>query len=171
MSYLKLGSIASVSNGKRNAQDAVESGQYPLFDRSSTIKKSDKYLFDKEAVIVPGEGRQFLPKYINGKFDLHQRCYAIFDFKDDYKAKYIYYYIKWNQKYFQSVYTGSTVPSLRLNNFLNMPVKQINAKEQETIIDNLERMEKSLSLKKNKLSLLDELIKSRFIRQEVFYAY
>lgn len=104
MEYINLGQISTITNGKRNAQDAIENGLYPLFDRSVIVKRSDKYMFDKEAIIVAGEGKTFLPKYYKGKFDLHQRCYAIFDFANGIHPKYIYYYIQWNQAYFQSVY-------------------------------------------------------------------
>ena len=74
---VKLGDIAEINNGKSNSQDANPTGIYPLFDRSMLTKKSDRYLFDKEAVIIPGEGKEFVAKYYYGKFDLHQRCYAI----------------------------------------------------------------------------------------------
>ncbi|MFH1192608.1 MAG: restriction endonuclease subunit S [bacterium] len=75
---LHLGDVADITNGKTNSQDAVADGEYPLFDRSVSIKKSNKFLFDGEAIILPGEGAEFIPRYFNGKFDLHQRAYAIF---------------------------------------------------------------------------------------------
>ena len=60
----KLKELLSVKNGKTDTVDAVEDGQYPLFDRSVLVKKSDKYLFDCEAIIIPGEGKDFSPKYL-----------------------------------------------------------------------------------------------------------
>ncbi len=50
------------------------------FDRSEDIRTSSIYLFDGEAIIVPGEGQRFEPKYFIGKFDLHEETYAIMDF-------------------------------------------------------------------------------------------
>ena len=170
MGFIRLGQIAKITNGKRNAQDAVEDGIYPLFDRSSVVKRSNQYLFDKEALLVAGEGKTFLPKYYKGKFDLHQRCYAIFDIDSSYNVKYLYYYIRWNQPYFQSVYTGSTVPSLRLGNFTNMPIKEQTKEIQDKIVEELDNVEKNLNNKKNQLVSLDELIKSRFMCQEGIYA-
>ena len=167
MEYINLGQISTITNGKCNAQDAVENGEYPLFDRSVNAKRSDKYMFDKEAILVAGEGKTFLPKYYNGKFDLHQRCYAIFDFANGILPKYVYYYIQWNQAYFQSVYTGSTVPSLRLGNFEKMPIKLYSMEQQEQIIQCLDSINVSLSQKHKQLSALDELVKSRFILQAV----
>ncbi len=42
------------------------------------------YSFDAEAIIYAGEGAEFLPRYYNGKFALHQRCYAITTFSSDF---------------------------------------------------------------------------------------
>ena len=50
-----LDRIAQITTGKTNSIDACDDGGYPLFDRSQIIKKSNKYLFDNEAVIVPGD--------------------------------------------------------------------------------------------------------------------
>lgn len=81
----RMGNIVTISNGNSNVQDAVtesKDGLYPFFDRSEDIKYLPTFLFDKEAIIYPGEGAEFMPRYFRGKFALHQRCYAIFDFKE-----------------------------------------------------------------------------------------
>ena len=73
----KLGTLANISTGKCNREDAEEDGIYPLFDRSQEIKKSNEWIKDCEAIIVPGEGTSFIPRYYKGKFNLHQRCYCV----------------------------------------------------------------------------------------------
>lgn len=69
----------TITNGQANAQDHQENGEFPLFDRSEVVKRSQTYLFDAEAVILPGEGMSFQPRYFKGKFNLHQRAYALMD--------------------------------------------------------------------------------------------
>ena len=69
----------TITNGHANAQDHQDDGAYPLFDRSEVVKRSPTFLFDAEAVILPGEGMRFQPRYFNGKFDLHQRAYALME--------------------------------------------------------------------------------------------
>jgi len=77
----KLGEVAFITTGKSNREDSLkEDGIYTFFDRSEDIRTSNKYLFDTEAIIVGGEGQKFIPKYFVGKFDLHQRAYAIMNF-------------------------------------------------------------------------------------------
>lgn len=119
---IKLGELANIKTGKTNVQDAVENGKYPLFDRSGELKRSNKYLFDTEAVIVPGEGKDFLPKYYVGKFDLHQRTYAIFNFKSSLKGKYLYFAMFILRHYLKKWAVGSTVLSLRLPIFNQLPI-------------------------------------------------
>ena len=68
-----------ITNGHANAQDHQDDGAYPLFDRSEVTKRSSTFLFDAEVVILPGEGMRFQPRYFNGKFNLHQRAYALME--------------------------------------------------------------------------------------------
>jgi hypothetical protein len=46
-----LEQLCSIKSGKSDTQDAVEDGAYAFFDRSRTIKKSPRYLYDCEAFI------------------------------------------------------------------------------------------------------------------------
>ncbi|MDY6284740.1 MAG: restriction endonuclease subunit S [Fibrobacter sp.] len=115
----RLGNVANISTGKSNRQDADEDGIYPFFDRSQEIKRSNIWLKDCEAIIVPGEGTIFYPRYYQGKFDLHQRCYCV-EPKVKEIGKFLFYVLNMNRYYFLSVATGATVPSLRQNNFLSM---------------------------------------------------
>ena len=55
----RMGDIVTITNGNSNVQDAVtqsKDGLYPFFDRSEDIKYLPTFLFDKEAIIYPGEG-------------------------------------------------------------------------------------------------------------------
>lgn len=119
--YVKLGEHANISTGKCNREDAEENGIYPLFDRSQEIKKSSVWLKDCEAIIVPGEGASFIPRYFVGKFNLHQRCYCVEPKIKD-TGKFFFYTLMLNRIYFLYVATGATVPSLRQNNFTNMKI-------------------------------------------------
>ena len=121
----RMGEIATITNGDSNVQDAVtepKEGMYPFFDRSEDIKYLPTFLFDKEALIYPGEGAEFMPRYIKGKFALHQRCYAIFDFKDIVTVQFLYFYLKTQNSYFIRNAVGSTVLSLRLDTFQKLKV-------------------------------------------------
>lgn len=129
-----MGELCSIKNGKSDTKDAVEDGPYAFFDRSRTLKKSSRYLFDCEALIIPGEGAEFLPKHFAGKFDLHQRAYALYEFSDRIDVKYLYYFLYYMRDYFPRVAVGATVKSLRMRHFQELPVSVTSLPEQQRIV-------------------------------------
>lgn len=159
----KLGDIATVSTGKTNAQDADSCGLYPLFDRSPIIKRSNKFIFDTEAVIIPGEGKEFIPRFYNGKFDLHQRAYAIFNFNSQVViAKYVYYFLKYYRAYFSSVAVGSTVKSLRLNHFIDFIINIPPLHTQQQIVSILSSLDNKIELLKEQNKTFENLAQTIF---------
>lgn len=117
-----LGDLCTIQSGSSNTQDADPNGEFAFFDRSKTPKRSNRYLLDCEAVIIAGEGAEFRPKKYVGKFDLHQRAYAIHGFGSHLLGDYLFYYLEHIHTYFQKVAVGATVKSLRQRHFENLPV-------------------------------------------------
>ena len=146
-----MGDIVTITNGNSNVQDAVtqsKDGLYPFFDRSENIKYLPTFLFDKEAIIYPGEGTEFMPRYFKGKFALHQRCYAIFDFNEIINARFLYFYLKTRNSYFVKNAVGSTVPSLRLDTFQKLKVIIPPKKTQHSVSSFLSSMEQKRNVEK-----------------------
>ena len=147
----RMGDIVTITNGNSNVQDAVtqsKDGLYPFFDRSEDIKYLPTFLFDKEAIIYPGEGTEFMPRYFKGKFALHQRCYAIFDFNEIINARFLYFYLKTRNSYFVKNAVGSTVPSLRLDTFQKLKVIIPPKKIQHSVSLCLSFMEQKCNIEK-----------------------
>ena len=86
--FKKLKELAEIGTGSSDKKDANTNGKYPFFVRSPIIERSNKYLYDEEAVLTVGDGvgtgKVF--HYVNGKYDLHQRCYRMYDFSDKLKV-------------------------------------------------------------------------------------
>jgi type I restriction enzyme S subunit len=139
----KLGTIARITTGSSNRQDSSLDGKYTFFDRSQDIRTSNSYLFDAEAIIVPGEGQRFIPKYFRGKFDLHQRTYAIMDF-GSINGIFLFYSISYNTNHLISHAVGSTVKSLRLPMFESMPINLPSVQEQSKIADFLSALDEKI---------------------------
>ena len=167
----KLGDMATIKTGKTDVKDAVEDGEYPLFDRSDQIKRSNKYLFDTEAVIVPGEGKDFTPRYYKGKFDLHQRTYAIFDFKE-LNGKYLFFAMHILRHTLRDFAVGSTVESLRLPILKNLDIPYPPLPEQSRIATILSWFDDLIEVKKRQNEILEKtamaIFKSWFIDFEPF---
>ena len=93
----ELGDVANIKTGSSNNEDKVEDGQYPFFVRSEVVERINTYSHDCEAILVPGEGRiGSIFHYICGRFDVHQRVYAITQFKADISAKFVHLYMSKN---------------------------------------------------------------------------
>lgn len=165
----RMGNIVTISNGNSNVQDAVtesKDGLYPFFDRSEDIKYLPTFLFDKEAIIYPGEGAEFMPRYFRGKFALHQRCYAIFDFKEIINAQFLYFYLKTQNSYFVRNAVGSTVPSLRLDTFQKLKVIIPPKKIQHSVSLCLSSMEQKCNIEKD---ILQKLLKQKqYLLRQMF---
>ena len=151
-----------IKTGNANTQDAIENGRFPLFDRSKNIKKSNIFIFDGEYTIVPGEGI-FIPKYFNGKFNLHQRAYALTSMKEN--NKYIYYFILKFFKKFYNYSVGSTVPSLRISSFSWVLNHQYPLRlYQDKIIDIIEPLEKLIVI-------IDSIYNNILLLKQYIYSY
>jgi type I restriction enzyme S subunit len=115
----RLGDIAHIKTGSRNNEDKVADGQYPFFVRSETVERINSYSHDCEAILIPGEGRiGSIFHYIHGRFDVHQRVYAITQFKPDISARFVHFYMSKNFGAWAMQNTvKATVDSLRLPTF------------------------------------------------------
>jgi type I restriction enzyme S subunit len=163
--WVRLGEVAKITTGNSNVQDASDDGVYPFFDRSGEIKRSERYFLDTEAVIVPGEGSDFFPKYFKGKFDLHQRTYAIFNFKG-LDGRFLYYLMHLLRVNLIRTAVGTTVLSLRLPHFQNLelplpplPEQRKIAQILETVDNAIEKTEKIIEkYKRIKQGLMQDLL-------------
>ena len=147
--------VCSIETGKSNTQDQDVNGLYPFFIRSENPVKSSKYLYDCEAVITIGDGKiGQVFHYINGKFDLHQRCYKMSDFQGV-NGKYFFYFF--SSHFYERAMRMSakaTVDSVRLEMISDMPIYLPSLKEQKRIADFLTSLDNLLAGTKAKLEQL-----------------
>ena len=150
-----LGDVANIQTGKSNKEDAIPDGEYIFFDRSQQIQRSNRFLFDTEAVIVPGEGSEFIPRYFAGPFDLHQRVYAITDFQGV-DGKFLYYAIMHKRRYFAQVAIGATVKSLRKGMFERFAFNCPTLENQHRIASILSTYDDLIENNQRRIQLLEQ---------------
>lgn len=148
----KAKELCNIGTGKSNTQDQVEDGTYPFYIRSDIPVKSNKYLYDCEAVITIGDGnigRVF--HYVNGKFDLHQRCYKMTDFQDIW-GKYFYYFF--STRFYDramKMTAKATVDSVRLEMISEMDIlKPMQIAEQRKIAEFFTNLDNLITLHQRK---------------------
>ncbi|WP_436677531.1 restriction endonuclease subunit S [Lactiplantibacillus plantarum] len=158
----KTKELCDISTGKGNTQDKVKDGKYPFYVRSATIERSNEYLYDQEAVLTVGDGvgtgKVF--HYVNGKYNLHQRVYRMFNFNHGVSAKYFYHYFSKNfYRRVMSMTAKTSVDSVRMEMIADMKIKFPSPAEQETIVAVLDGVDDLISLHQRKLEKLQELKK------------
>ena len=145
----KAKELCSISTGKSNTQDRIEDGKYPFYVRSPIVERSNRYLFDEEAVLTVGDGvgtgKVF--HYVNGKYDLHQRVYRMFGFSEEISAKYFYYYFS-NHFYdrVMAMTAKTSVDSVRYEMIADMEISLPNKQEQICISMLFEQLDNLITL-------------------------
>ena len=165
----KVSELCSISTGKSNTQDKVEDGEYPFYVRSPIIERSTKYLYDEEAVLTVGDGvgtgKVF--HYVNGKYDLHQRCYRMYDFKDELNAHYFYHtFSKLFYKRVMAMTAKTSVDSVRLEMIADMEIPCPDIKEQEKIGAYFDTLDNLITLHQRECGKYKELKKG--LLQQMF---
>ena len=157
----KLGDVANIKTGDSDLQDAVPNGLYPFFVRSDKVERSNRYLFDGEAILVPGEGRLGeIFHYINGKFDYHQRVYKISNFVDV-DAKFAMYSMMYGFKKHALENTAkATVDSIRLPTLTEFKFRVPCRDEQYQINVFFSRLDNLITLHQRKYDKLCAVKKS-----------
>ena len=164
--FISLSYLIEIKTGNRNSQDNVKNGKYVFFDRSTEIKRLNEFDFDEEAIIIPGEGTKFAPKYINGKYALHQRSYSLYNFSQEIDSKYLYYFLMTQSNTLLRYSVGTTVPSLRVSTFDHIKVPMYSKELQIKYALTFDSLEKLMNQIKKKTNILRSL--KRFLLQVLF---
>lgn len=146
--------VCDISTGKGNTQDKEDNGIYPFYVRSPIIERSNKYIFDGEAVLTVGDGvgTGKVYHYVNGKFNFHQRVYKMSNF-NGILGKYFYYYFSTHfYDRVKKMTAKTSVDSVRLEMISKMTLLIPCQEEQEKIAKVLSKMEELIEEKKALLS-------------------
>ncbi len=151
-----VSNLCKIGTGKSNTQDQVVNGTYPFYIRSEKIAQSNKYLYDCEAVITIGDGNiGKVFHYVNGKFDLHQRCYKMTEFKD---ISGQFFYHVFSAFFYDRVIRMSakaTVDSVRMDMIAKMEIFYPTLLEEQTQIANyFTNLDKQIALHEARLAKL-----------------
>ena len=160
---VRLGDYVSIKTGRLDANAASENGKFPFFTCSVEPLKIDKYSYDCECVLVAGNG-DLNVKYYYGKFDAYQRTYIIESRnKKILSVKYLYFFLDNYLDTLRKEAIGGVIKYIKLSNLSEAKIKLLDLEKQLEIVNILENINLLISLRKNQLKKLDELVKSRFI--------
>ncbi|WP_328366528.1 restriction endonuclease subunit S [Micromonospora zamorensis] len=87
--------LCTITTGSEDSGNATDEGEFPFYVRGREVLRIDRYSFEGEAVMTPGDGQGGTGKvfhYFDGKFEAHQRVYVFTDFTDV-TGWYFYYFL------------------------------------------------------------------------------
>ena len=159
----RLGDYVSIKTGKLDANAANENGLYPFFTCSVKPLTINTYHYDCECVLVAGNG-DLNVKYYNGKFDTYQRTYIIeSNDKEVLSVPYLYYFLDKYVETLRKQSIGGVIKYIKLGNLTEAQIPLCSIEEQYEIVKTLEKVNGLITDRKEQLSKLDEVVKSRFI--------
>lgn len=122
--YRRIGDVAQVGTGSSDRKDSTEDGQFPFYVRSNRVMRIDKFEFDEEAIVIPGEGGVGeIYHFVSGKYALHQRAYRISFKAPDIDTKFaFYYFVAHFKKFILQKAVSATVTSIRKPMITDFPI-------------------------------------------------
>ncbi len=159
---ISLNEVCEVSNGNMDTQDADINGIYPFFIRSEEIMKSNKYLYDEEAILTPGEGKiGEIFHYINGKYTAHQRVYRLFNFNECITPTFLIYTLKNNFKVHALKNSSTaTAPSIRKGTITGFSFTICFSEEQTLIGNFFKNLDEKIELSEQKIAKIENFKKA-----------
>lgn len=149
--YRNLGEIAQIATGKGiTKKDCIENGKYPII--SGGITPMGKYnLFNRNENTVTisrvGINAGFV-NYINEKFYLNDKCFSIMPKYKQINNKYMYYFLKKNEKEINDLQSKSGVPTINTKKLscIKIPIPPIRVQEEIVrILDSFTKLNEKLN--------------------------
>ena len=157
----RFSDILTIINGKNQAKVENPNGKYPIYGSGGVMGRADDYLCDAETVVIGRKGSINKPIFVEEPFWNVDTAFGLSANRDKLLPKYLYYFCVHFD--FEKLNTTVTIPSLTKANLLEIELELPILDEQERIVSELSRLDELISLRKQQLAKLDELVKARFV--------
>lgn len=151
----------------RPASCGQKEGMYPFFTSSNNVDKFlNFYDYDGEFLII-GDGGKGNCKYYNGKFSASDHNHILKPLKETNCKLIRYFLMKEDYKILNEGFKGVGIKNVSKTYIKNINFKKNKNLSDEKMVNLLSRIEKTINLKEKQIIEYENLIKSRFIKQEI----
>jgi len=157
----KFSEVLTIINGKNQSKVENPYGKYPIYGSGGIMGYADDYICEPHTVIIGRKGSINKPIFVETSFWNVDTAFGLCANRDVLLPRYLYYFCE--QFDFEKLNTTVTIPSLTKANLLNIEIIVPDISIQKDIVSQLDKVQSIISLRKQQLSKLDELVKSRFI--------
>lgn len=161
---MKIGDLCAYApKSAIKAGEAVIGGAYSFFTSSSDEgKRYSDYQLNCEAIIM-GTGGNATLHYYNGKFATSTDCVVLLP-NNAVRCKYLYYFLLCNMALLEAGFKGAGLKHTNKKYIDSIEVPAIpSLKEQDEVIEILDKTKAIIKSREQELQKLDELVKARFI--------
>ena len=174
MQKVKLGDVCEILDNQRVPITASErkSGPYPYYGANGLQDHVDGYIFDDELVLLAEDGGNFGSKEKPIAYRVSGKCWVnnhahVLKPKENIDVNYLCYSLMFYDV--SGLVNGATRQKLTQKDMQKMTIPLLPVEEQKAIAEKLDKVSLLIEKRKQQLSLLDTLVKSKFV--EMFGDY
>lgn len=162
---MKLNDIVKPISSQLKLSQVNSFGKYIVYGASGECGYIDFFKVDKDYIALVKDGAGVGHVYKLNATDSFLGTMQGLVPNDDVDRDYVYYLLRYLN--LGSEFNGATIPHIYFKNYGNIVVKDTDYNQQVLISNELSMIEEEINNKCGHLLFLDELIKSRFMCQEV----
>ena len=157
----RFSEVLSIINGRNQAAVENPNGKYPIYGSGGIMGYADDYLCEANTVVIGRKGTINKPIYVETPLWNVDTAFGLRANEDVLLPKYLYYFC---EKFdFERLNTTVTIPSLTRMRLLDVEIPLPPMEQQRHIAAVLDKVCALISIGKQQLAKLDELVKARFV--------
>ena len=141
--WKELGEVCSVKKGKQlNKNLLTEDGLYPAYNGGQTYSgRTNDYNVEANTIIVSQGGASAgFVNFVDTKFWANAHCYYILTDETRVNNRFVYHFVKMNQKYLMDFQHGAGIPALKSDKLSKLLIPIPPLEIQEKIVQILDKM-------------------------------
>lgn len=157
----KFSEVLSIINGRNQKKVENPNGKYPIYGSGGVMGYADDYLCKENTVILGRKGNINKPIFVDRKFWNVDTAFGLEARQNLLLPKYLYYFCCHYD--FERHNRTVTIPSLTKKDLLEIEMEIPELTAQNHAVEVLDAIQENISNRQHVLTLLDELVKSRFV--------
>lgn len=149
---VKLKELLTIKNGKDHK--SLKDGIYPVYGSGGIMRYADKYLYDKESILLPRKGTLNNIQFAKTPFWTVDTCYYTVVNTD----RVVPYFLFRNLRQFdiEALNTGSAVPSMTFDKYYTIEINLPDLPTQKRIASILSAYDDLIEVNRKQIKLLEE---------------
>lgn len=163
MEKVRLGDIFEyMPKSKIKAGEGKKEGKYKFFTSSNIQDKYiDEFIYDGEYLIF-GTGGKASINYCNEKFSTSTDNFVV-KVRKDINTKFVYLYFKNDMQKLEKGFKGASIKHISKDYINQLMIPIYDFKVQNKIVNELNKIQEIIDLRREQIEKLDKFIKSQFI--------